>query len=110
MLRRRRRRAPGASILVGLWPAEDEVLQDQRQRAVIGADHYASSLHDAVQTCVRVAHEQAAAARGETAGEAAYEPAGGPRSQPASAVDAGRGDGEARPPFERGSGSSLRPG
>ena len=90
LLRRLRRRAPGVSILVGLWPAEDEVLQDQRLRAVIGADHYASSLHDAVQICVRVAHEQAAGAQGEGAGEAAYGAVGVPRSQPPVIADAVR--------------------
>lgn len=87
LLRRLRRRAPDASILVGLWPAEDEVLQDQRLRAVIGADHYASSLHDAVQSCVQVAHEQAAMAQEDTGGGAAPETAGEARS-PLSVVAA----------------------
>ncbi len=66
LLRRLRRRLPGVPILVGLWPSNDEEVHDKRVRAVIEADHYVTSLKDAVETCVRIAHEQAGTAPGGT--------------------------------------------
>jgi predicted PurR-regulated permease PerM len=77
LVRRLKARTPGVPVLVGLWPAEAEVLKDERVRAVVGADYYTTSLRDAVETCVRVAHEEAAPA--EAAGEAAP-----PRLEPAA--------------------------
>ena len=71
LLRRLRQRLPGVPILVGLWPSNDEVLHDKRVRAVIGADHYTTSLKEAVETCVAVAHEKAGTVPGETRGEPA---------------------------------------
>ena len=56
LLRRLRDRLPNAPILVGLWPAEDEIMHEDRQRAVIGADYYASSLNEAVEACLQAAH------------------------------------------------------
>lgn len=53
--RLRARLTPGTPILVGLWPAEDEVLQDEALQSLIGADHYTSSLRDAVEVCMRLA-------------------------------------------------------
>ena len=55
LVRRLRQRSPGTPILVGLWPAEDALLGDERLRAAVGADHYATSLRDAVQACLVVA-------------------------------------------------------
>ena len=60
LMRRLRRRLPGVPILVGLWPAEDSVLKDERIRAVIGADYYTTSLRDAVNACVEAASKPAA--------------------------------------------------
>ena len=65
LLRRLRQRLPGIPILVGLWPSDDEALHDKRVRAVIAADHYTTSLKDAVETCVKVAHEKAGTVPGE---------------------------------------------
>ena len=63
LVRRLRGRLPtGTSILVGLWQTEDEVLQDHALQSLVGADHYTTSLREAVETCVRVAHEPAAEA------------------------------------------------
>jgi hypothetical protein len=63
LVRRLRGRLPtGTPILVGLWPAEDEVLHDHALQGLVGADHYTTSLGEAVEICVRVAHEQAAEA------------------------------------------------
>ena len=62
LLLRLRSRLPGAPILVGIWPREGD---DARMRAAVGADFLASSLRDAVTTCLEVAHAevvQAAAA------------------------------------------------
>ncbi len=55
LLRRLRKKAPKAPILVGLWPAEDAVLKSESLRATIGADYYVSSLRDAVVQCLKVA-------------------------------------------------------
>ena len=39
-------------ILVGLWPADDEILKDEQLRSQVGADHYVISLREAVKTCL----------------------------------------------------------
>ncbi len=41
--------------MVGIWPSEDPIRVDQRLRAVVGADFYASSLREAVALCLDVA-------------------------------------------------------
>jgi hypothetical protein len=64
LVRRLRPRIQGVPVLVGLWPSEDIVLKDDRVRAVIGADYFATSLREAVDTCVEVAHQKADAAVG----------------------------------------------
>ncbi|HEV7873624.1 MAG TPA: AI-2E family transporter [Enterovirga sp.] len=56
LLRRLREKAPGTPLLVGLWPAEDAVLSDPAMRSQIGADHYVSSLREAVEACLSVSH------------------------------------------------------
>jgi len=43
---------PRAPLVVGLWPADDSVLADERLRAALGADHYVTSLRDAVSACL----------------------------------------------------------
>lgn len=63
LVRRLRGRLPaGTPILVGLWQTEDEVLHDDALQSLVGADHYTTSLREAVETCVRVAHEPSAEA------------------------------------------------
>ena len=47
-----RQRAPGIPILVGLWPADEEVLHNERVRSSVGADFYVTSLREAVDTCI----------------------------------------------------------
>ena len=42
-------------ILVGLWPAEDAVLSDEKMRTAIGADYYVTSLREAVKRCLEAA-------------------------------------------------------
>jgi hypothetical protein len=57
LMRRLRQKLPGAQILVGLWPAGDAAHKDDRIRAVIGADYYATSLQEAVNGCVEAAQK-----------------------------------------------------
>lgn len=55
LVRRLRERVPGAPILVGLWQADAELLEDERLRQAVRADHYVLSIRDAVNTCIAVA-------------------------------------------------------
>ncbi len=70
MMRRLRQRLPGAPILVGLWHADGALLGDERLRAMVGADHYVTTLRDTVNACLAAAH-----AASETAQVAAPAPA-----------------------------------
>jgi hypothetical protein len=76
LIRRLRVRLPGAPVLVGLWPAEAPVLADKFLQMAFGADHYTSSLHDAVAACVEEAN-----ARTKAVDEA--QPSSNTRSVPA---------------------------
>jgi predicted PurR-regulated permease PerM len=58
LLRRLRQRLPGAPVLVGLWPAEEAVLSDRQLQKTVGADHYVSSLREAVNVCLQAASER----------------------------------------------------
>ncbi len=58
MLRRLRQRLPAARLLVGLWPAEQSVLTDDRLRSAMGADVYAGSLREAVEACLDAARSE----------------------------------------------------
>jgi predicted PurR-regulated permease PerM len=55
LMRRLRKQVPNVPIMVGLWPADDKVLQDEGLRRNLGADHYVSSLRDGVVCCLKVA-------------------------------------------------------
>ncbi len=55
LLKRVRKQIPGVPILVGLWPVEHAVLEDENLRKTLGADYYISSLRDGVVCCVKVA-------------------------------------------------------
>ena len=68
LMRRLHGRAPGVPTLVGLWQAESDVVNEDRLKSVIGADHYTTSLREAVQSCVTrsgVHHGAATPAEGE---------------------------------------------
>ena len=56
VIRRLRQRLPNVPILVGFWPDDAEVLKDDRMRAAVQADYYASSLHEAVEACLEAAY------------------------------------------------------
>ncbi len=95
LLRRLRQRlAPGAPILVGLWPAEEAVLKDPQIQKQVGADLYTSSLREAAAACLEVAHERGA--RGpQRMMRRSGEPVSGP---PAGALaDAGGAENKASP-------------
>lgn len=59
VLRRLRQRLPGVPLLVGLWPAGDDFLNDEEMRQHVGADYYVGTLTNAVATCLKVAHQAA---------------------------------------------------
>jgi len=58
-LRRLRHAVPDRPILVGLWPADAPVIQDERTRAAIGADRYVRTLQEAVDACLTLATQTA---------------------------------------------------
>ncbi len=60
--RLRQRLPPGAPILVGLWPTQDSTLKDQAVQRSIGADHFTSSLSEAVTASVDAARAAGAPA------------------------------------------------
>ena len=55
LMRRLRTRMPDVPMLVGAWQADQALLDDDRLHAAIGADHYVTSLRDAVAACVAAA-------------------------------------------------------
>ncbi|MGH8294865.1 MAG: AI-2E family transporter [Steroidobacteraceae bacterium] len=57
LLRLRARLPRQVSLLVGLWPAKDPILNDANLRRLVGADHYVSSLRDAVEACIAESRE-----------------------------------------------------
>jgi hypothetical protein len=60
LLRRLRQRVANAPILVGLWPADDAIQQDENLQTAVGADHFVASLREAVVSCLREATGQPA--------------------------------------------------
>jgi predicted PurR-regulated permease PerM len=59
LMRRLRKRLPEAQFLVGLWPAQDQILKDPHLRQTVGADYYVSTLHEAVEACLAAARQAA---------------------------------------------------
>jgi predicted PurR-regulated permease PerM len=49
LIRRLRQRAPGATVIVGLWPEGEEVLANPDIQRAVGADHYVGTLRGAVE-------------------------------------------------------------
>ncbi len=69
LIRRLRHRVPGVPVMVGLWPADAEILRDERLRSALGAEYYASSLREAVEACVDEASRLSPSDIGPVAGE-----------------------------------------
>ncbi|MEI9985233.1 MAG: AI-2E family transporter [Aliidongia sp.] len=59
LLQRLRQRMPTTPFVIGLWPAGDDVPSDRVLRAEFGANHYVSTLHEAVELCVAAAKASA---------------------------------------------------
>jgi hypothetical protein len=57
VVRRIRSRLPGATIVVGLWPDGDPILEDHDRQKAMGADHYVTSLRDAITVCLKTAQQ-----------------------------------------------------
>ena len=58
LMRRLRARLPkDVPVLVGLWPAGEEILHDERLRAAVGATDYTSSLREAVEKCLGIMND-----------------------------------------------------
>ena len=87
LVRRLRMRLPTQPLLIGLWPSEEAVLRDDRLRAAVGADHYTSSLREAVEACLDALHqaEIAAGSAAEPADRAPADGCGRRRAAPRSA-------------------------
>jgi predicted PurR-regulated permease PerM len=79
LLRRLRKQAPKAPILVGLWPAEDAVLKNETLRATLGADYYVSSMRDGVVQCLKAATGEEELPQAGMTGKAANEADAGKR-------------------------------
>ena len=76
LIRRLRVRLPDAPLLVGLWPADAPVLADKSFQTAFGADHYTSSLYDAVAACAAEADKRGKVVFDVNDNRGAMEPAG----------------------------------
>jgi predicted PurR-regulated permease PerM len=54
LIRRLRQRAPGAVVIVGLWPAGEAVLSSPDIQRAIGADRYVGTLREGVEAALAV--------------------------------------------------------
>lgn len=61
LIRRLRQRAPGVTVIVGLWPEGEEVLANPDIQRAVGADHYVGSLREAVEAATAALAEAPAA-------------------------------------------------
>ncbi len=59
LLQRLRQRMPTTPFVVGLWPSDNTAGPQQMLRAEFGANHYARTLREAVETCVTLAKASA---------------------------------------------------
>ena len=58
LMRRLHQHLPGAGALVGLWPADEAMLDGERLRVAVGADHTADCLATAVNICLAAAESR----------------------------------------------------
>ena len=91
LVRRLRQRLPTAKILVGLWPADGDAVEDDRIRKVVAADIYASNLKQAIEACVSAAHDDAPTETGDRRnrdgdGRGVHEAPAAPRGRPLNLV------------------------
>jgi predicted PurR-regulated permease PerM len=86
LIRRLRQKAPDVRILVGLWPAGEAVLAEERVRKAVGADVYVTSLRDAAGACLAAVRQAGETA--ETSPETAEPASDRPRAPAREAVAA----------------------
>ena len=91
LVRRLRQRLPLAKILVGLWPADGDAVEDDQIRKIVAADIYASNLKQAVEACVSAAHDDAPTDTGDRRnrdgdGRGVHEAPAEPRGRPLNLV------------------------
>jgi hypothetical protein len=55
LLRRLRKHAPEAKIMVGVWQSDHPIFRDESIRAAIGGDEYFASLRDGVVRSLQIA-------------------------------------------------------
>jgi hypothetical protein len=67
LLRRLRQRAPGAPLILALWPSDAQPEPGRDLRETEGADDFATTLRDVVTLCVECAQRKAPALQDETA-------------------------------------------
>ena len=56
LLRRLRQALPPVPVVVGLWPVDDAIHSDDSLRGHVGADHYVTTIQDALDVCLKEAH------------------------------------------------------
>ena len=61
LIKRVRQRAPGAKIIVGLWPEGEAALTDAAIQRAVGADLYVGSLHAAIDGVISELASQSSA-------------------------------------------------
>jgi predicted PurR-regulated permease PerM len=59
LVRRARQHFPGCPIVVGFWASDDKFLNDPSAQRMSGGDVFVSSLRDAVNECLTIAHGEA---------------------------------------------------
>jgi hypothetical protein len=83
LTRRIKQRFPTATILVGIWPADDPFLRDHGSRQALGAEYYVSSLREALDICLAAAHDPGGKPTvGQSLPRAAENSGGGERPSP----------------------------
>lgn len=56
LLRRLRQALPPVPVVVGLWPVDDPIHGDDSLRGHVGADHYVTTMREALEVSLREAH------------------------------------------------------
>ena len=60
LIRRLRHRAPGATLIAGLWPQDDAMLNEASAQHALGADRYVASLRDAIDASLAALRDPSA--------------------------------------------------
>jgi len=60
LIRRLRQRAPDATLIAGLWPQDDAMVNELQARTALGGDRYVASLRDAIETSLEALSDPSA--------------------------------------------------